>query len=110
MKIGAGVGRGGLGLDRSSTLITRELIAVTLAGQGKLAEAEAEYRQVLEVELRVLGPDHPRTLSTRTGSRTWRRKRRMSHICLRSESSELARRLDANYPNRFGFINGQSTH
>jgi len=36
-----------------------------LAAQGLHAAAEAEYRDVLAARLRVLGPDHPDTLSTR---------------------------------------------
>ena len=36
-----------------------------LAAQGKPADAEAEFRQVLDARLRVLGPDHPDTLTTR---------------------------------------------
>jgi hypothetical protein len=36
-----------------------------LADQGRAADAEAEYRQVLDARLRVLGPDHPSTLTTR---------------------------------------------
>jgi Tetratricopeptide repeat len=31
--------------------------------QGRYAEAEQEYRQLLDVERRVLGPDHPQTLA-----------------------------------------------
>jgi hypothetical protein len=34
-----------------------------LARQGKPAEAGAEFRQVLDARLRVLGPDHPDTLT-----------------------------------------------
>jgi Tetratricopeptide repeat len=32
---------------------------IVLADQGRRADAEAEFRQVLDAELRVLGPDHP---------------------------------------------------
>jgi len=35
-----------------------------LAAQGKPADAEAEYGQVLDARLRVLGADHPDTLTT----------------------------------------------
>ena len=45
-------------------LATRHEIARVLGDQGKLADAEAEFRQVLDGELRVLGPDHPSTLAT----------------------------------------------
>jgi hypothetical protein len=33
--------------------------------QGRAADAEAEYRQVLDIRQRVLGPEHPSTLETR---------------------------------------------
>ena len=36
-----------------------------MAARGDHAAAEAEYRDVLAAELRVLGPDHPDTLATR---------------------------------------------
>ena len=39
--------------------------ATRLVAQGKPAEAEAEFRRVLDARLRVLGPDHPHTLTTR---------------------------------------------
>jgi hypothetical protein len=38
-----------------------------LLGRPAEAEAEAEYQQILDVWLRVLGPDHPDTLSIRRG-------------------------------------------
>ena len=33
---------------------------------GRLDEAEAEHRAVLETQTRVLGPDHPDTLTSRS--------------------------------------------
>ena len=36
-----------------------------MAELGDHAAAEAEYRDVLAAKLRVLGPDHPSTLTTR---------------------------------------------
>jgi hypothetical protein len=36
-----------------------------VAEQGQHADAEAEYRQVLDARLRILGPDHPDTMTTR---------------------------------------------
>jgi hypothetical protein len=36
-----------------------------LADEGKPSDAEAEFRQVLDARQRVLGPDHPDTLTTR---------------------------------------------
>ena len=53
-----------LGPEHPSTLATRHEIARTLADQGRAADAEAEYRQVLDAEQRVLGPEHPHTLIT----------------------------------------------
>ena len=50
-------------LDHRDTLSARHEIARMLAAQGKPADAEAEFRQVLDAELRVLGPDHPFTLT-----------------------------------------------
>ena len=51
-----------LGPDHPATLATRNQIAAALAAQGKAAEAQAEYRQVLDAQLRVLGLDHNRLL------------------------------------------------
>ena len=45
------------------TLATRHDIAAALAQQGNSA-AEADLRQILAAQLRVLGPDHPDTLTT----------------------------------------------
>ena len=44
-------------------LATRHEIASVLAAQGKPADAEAEFRQILDARLRVLGPDHPAILA-----------------------------------------------
>jgi hypothetical protein len=52
------------GPDHPGTLTSRHAIAAMLADQGRLADAEAEFRQVLDAELRAPGPDHPNTLST----------------------------------------------
>ena len=38
-------------------------LASSLHGQGKRAEAEAMFREVLDVRRRVLGPEHPHTLA-----------------------------------------------
>jgi hypothetical protein len=40
-------------------LATRHEIARLLADQGKRADAEAEFRQVLDAQLRVPGPITP---------------------------------------------------
>jgi hypothetical protein len=45
-------------------LATKNNLACALDDQGKFTEAEAMYREVLAVERRVLGPDHPNTLVT----------------------------------------------
>jgi tetratricopeptide (TPR) repeat protein len=39
-------------------------LALSLSDQGKHAEAEQMQRELLDVERRVLGPEHPRTLAT----------------------------------------------
>ena len=44
--------------------MTRYRVAVEIAARGDHAAAEAEFRDVLAVELRVLGPEHPLTTST----------------------------------------------
>ena len=42
-------------------------IALALAAQGKLDTALAKFRQVLAAQQRVLGAEHPSTLTTRQG-------------------------------------------
>ena len=39
-------------------------LAVAYANQSRFAEAEAEYRKLLDLERRNLGADHPDTLAT----------------------------------------------
>ena len=46
---------------------TMYLIARYRSAQGLRAQAEADYRDVLEAQLRTLGPDHRDTLATRFG-------------------------------------------
>jgi hypothetical protein len=53
------------GTDAEDTLLSRFYLAYVLDGQGRYAEAEAEYQAVLETQLRTLGPDHPSLLTTR---------------------------------------------
>jgi hypothetical protein len=48
-----------LGPDHPDTLDSRSNLARVLAARGRLEEAEAEYRAVLEARTRVLLPDHP---------------------------------------------------
>ena len=50
-------------LDAFTPLESRTLFANTLRDQGKYAEAEAQYKQVIEAEEKVLGPEHRDTLN-----------------------------------------------
>ena len=60
-----GLERGhGLPEDHQQILRLRRARAVVWRFLGRYADAEAEYRQVLDARLRVLGPDHPSTLAT----------------------------------------------
>ena len=54
-----------LGPNHPSTLTSRSNLALVLRDLGRLDEAEAEHRAVLETRTRVLGPDHPSTLNSR---------------------------------------------
>ena len=45
-------------LDTFTPLECRTLLANTLRDQGKCADAEAEYKQVIQAEENVLGPEH----------------------------------------------------
>ena len=45
-------------------LIALGNLAGALERLGRLDEAESLFRQCLEAQRRVMGPDHPRTLST----------------------------------------------
>jgi hypothetical protein len=38
-------------------------LALVLADQGKYAEAEAKDRVVIKLEEKMLGPEHPETIS-----------------------------------------------
>ena len=46
-----------------SSLESRTLFANTLRDQGKYAEAEAQYKQVIQLEENALGPEHRDTLN-----------------------------------------------
>ncbi|MBA3571797.1 MAG: tetratricopeptide repeat protein, partial [Pyrinomonadaceae bacterium] len=50
-------------IETLTPLETRTLFANTLRDQGKYAEAEAEYKHVIETEEYVLGPEHRDTLN-----------------------------------------------
>ena len=51
--------------DHEIVLRLRERRASARWFLGQYAEAETEYRQILAAQLRVLGPEHPDTLTTR---------------------------------------------
>jgi hypothetical protein len=53
-----------LGHENKDTLFMRGHLARALAAQGKCAEAETMLRELLEVQQRVLGPDHVKTQKT----------------------------------------------
>ena len=50
--------------NESGTLTLRNYRAYALQFLGRFAEAEAEFREVLEARCRVLSPDDPDTLDT----------------------------------------------
>jgi serine/threonine protein kinase len=50
-------------LSEFTPLECQTLLANTLRYQGKYAEAEAEYKQVIQTEEKVLGPEHRDTLN-----------------------------------------------
>lgn len=54
-----------LGPEHPETLITRHYIARALSAQGRSAEAEREYRELIPLNERILGPEHPDTLRSR---------------------------------------------
>jgi tetratricopeptide (TPR) repeat protein len=62
----SGLTRGhALAEDHEAVLDLRNRRAAAFQFLGRYQDAEAEYRQVLDAGLRVLGPDHPSTLATR---------------------------------------------
>ena len=54
-----------LGPEHASTLASRGNLANVLRALGRLKEAEAEHRAVLDIHAGGLGPDHPATLASR---------------------------------------------
>ena len=52
------------GPDHPETLKAMSNLALAIQSQGRLAEAEQMYREVLAAEQRVLGPEHPFTALT----------------------------------------------
>jgi TolA-binding protein len=59
-----------LGKDHPDTLGSMMNLATSLNNQGKYVEAEAMYRQTLELRETVLGKDHPNTLISMMGLAT----------------------------------------
>lgn len=55
----------GLGGDHHDVLVLRSLRASVRLREYRASQAEAEYQQILDIQLRTLGPDHPDTLVTR---------------------------------------------
>ena len=55
------------GEEDADVLSLRNNLASALYSQGKSAEAEAEYRAVIKLQEKVLGAEHPNTLSSRMG-------------------------------------------
>jgi Tetratricopeptide repeat len=53
------------GHDEAPTLTSRSMLVAVLYALGRLNEAEAEGRAVVVDQIRVLGPDHPATLTSR---------------------------------------------
>ena len=51
-----------LGQDNAQTMQSMNHLGVSLLLQSRFAEAEQDYRRLLDVERRTLGPDHPETL------------------------------------------------
>jgi tetratricopeptide (TPR) repeat protein len=57
----------GLAADHPAVLMLRFRRASAWRFLGRAADAEAEFRQVLDARLRVQGPDHPSALAARHG-------------------------------------------
>jgi hypothetical protein len=53
-----------LGKDHPDTLKSMSDLATSLYDQGRYIEAEAIYRETLQLEETVLGKDHPDALNT----------------------------------------------
>ncbi len=56
----------GAGQEHPDTVTTRDNLALVLHDLGRLDEAEAEIRAVLEIRQRALGPDHPDIIGSRS--------------------------------------------
>jgi tetratricopeptide (TPR) repeat protein len=51
-----------LGADSHDSLLARHALAAAIAQQGKYAQAETTYREILADQRRILGSEHPDTL------------------------------------------------
>jgi len=65
-----------LGADNPDTLTGRNNLAFYLGKAGRVEEALAESKALLEDRHRVLGPDHPDTLRTQSNLARFLRSRR----------------------------------
>jgi serine/threonine protein kinase len=89
-------------LDEFTPLDCRTLFANTLRDQVKYAEAEAEYKQVIQTEENVLGPEHRDTLNAcynfayQLGLQG---KRDQAKALAERAANSAAKVLDANDPN-----------
>ena len=91
------------GLADLVTIGYRNNLGVALHNQGRLAEAEAEFRAVLESRTMMLGADHPDTLASLTNlTLTLYEQRKLADRDAAEEFSairdQLARELDPDHP------------
>jgi serine/threonine protein kinase len=89
-------------LDSVTPLECRTLFANTLRDQGKYAEAEAEYKQVIQAEENVLGPEHRDTLNACHNyayQLALQGKRDQAKALAERAAKTAAKVLDANDPN-----------
>jgi len=89
-------------LDTVTPLECRTLLANTLRDQGKYAEAEAEYKQVIQTEENVLGLQHRDTLNACYNfayQLALQGKRDQAKALAGRAANSAAKVLDANDPN-----------
>ena len=53
-----------IGPENSDTLMSMNNLANVYLAEGKYPQAEALYRETMEIQRRVLGPEHPDTLDS----------------------------------------------
>ncbi len=78
-----------LGPDNLVTLNSRGNLAIALIGQGKFADAHAQYTDVLKLMERLLGLEHPDTLNYAT-----KFAMALSHQNRMGEATEIAKRAE----------------